>query len=67
METGSDTELVALVTWLQTFESFPHRIVDGSDGKIALETVLDALGSKATARYERETTEKGNTGRGDEL
>ena len=45
-----DSELVALVTWLQTFPVFTHCIIDGHDGKIALDTVLDALGSLPVAR-----------------
>ncbi|GKY90474.1 hypothetical protein MPSEU_000021200 [Mayamaea pseudoterrestris] len=48
--TSETTDIVALVNWLQTFSSFTHRIVNGHDGEIALETVLDALGSQAVAR-----------------
>ena len=50
MAVNDDKELVALVTWLQTFEVFSHRIVDGQNGKVALDTVLDALNNPATTR-----------------
>lgn len=45
----SGQELAALVTWLQTFDSFSLKIVDGIKGKVATDSVLDALsGIQAT-------------------
>jgi hypothetical protein len=46
----ADTDVVGLVTWLQTFEVFPHRLVDGSIGPIAVDSVYDALSDTETAR-----------------
>jgi hypothetical protein len=47
----AEEELVALVTWMQTLEGFPHQIISGHSGKVALETVLDDLSTIQCARY----------------
>ena len=48
---GKPHELVALVSWLQTFPVFTLKIIDGKDGDIAEETVSESLSSLQASRY----------------
>lgn len=43
-------EFLCLVTWLQTFPVFTLKIIDGKDGEIAFDTVVDALSSLPASR-----------------